>query len=162
MRRFAPMLALAALAGVAPLAHADKGPDDLYVGVGMFTDILNVNVEYVSEDWGNVVLRVGEFQDVNEGLAGNVSWRKPVTSDNPKESGYFIGVFAGHVRAEQFGKEAEFRLGGGGEFGYHWVTDYTRKVFSVGIGTAEEVEYNGMVYEAEPSIFFEFSISLGL
>lgn len=162
MRLIAPSLALAAFVAAASPAHADQGPDDLYVGVGLFSELLNVNVEYVSEDWGNFVVRVGEFQDVNEGFSGNVSWRKPVSSDNPKEDGYFIGVFAGQVKAERLGKDAEFRLGGGGEFGYHWVSDYTRKVFSVGIGAAEEVERNGKVREAEPTIFFEFSIGLGL
>lgn len=162
MRHIAPMLALATLAVAAPVAHAGPGPDDLYVGVGMFTDLLNLNVEYVSEDWGNIVVRVGEFQDVNDGFAGNISWRKPVSSDNPKESGYFVGVFAGHVKAERPVKDVELRLGGGGEFGYHWVSDYTRKVFSVGIGAAEKVEYNGRVIETEPTIFFEFSIALGL
>lgn len=161
MRRIARFFALAALVGVTSQAQADTGPDDLYVGLGLFNDLLNVNVEYVSEDWGNFVLRVGEFQDVNEGLAGNVSWRKPITSDNPKEDGYFLGVFAGHVKGDTPGGEVVQRLGAGGQLGYHWVTDYTRKVFSVGIGAAEEVERNGQTLEAEPMIFFEFSIGLG-
>lgn len=160
MRRIARILALAALVGTTS-AHADAGPDDLYVGLGMFNDLLNVNVEYVSEDWGNIVLRVGEFQEVNEGVAGNISWRKPITSDNPKEDGYFLGVFAGQVKGDTPGGEVVHRLGAGGQLGYHWVTDYTRKVFSVGIGAAEEVERNGQVLEAEPMIFFEFSVGLG-
>jgi hypothetical protein len=161
MRRIARFLALAALVGATSSAQADTGPDDLYVGIGMFNDLMNVNVEYVSEDWGNFVLRVGEFQDVNEGVAANVSWRKPITSDNPKENGYFLGVFAGQVKGDTPGGEVVYRLGGGGQLGYHWVNDYTRKVFSVGIGSAESVTRNGQTLEAEPMIFFEFSIGLG-
>lgn len=161
MRQITKPLAIAALIAITPFAQADAGPDDVYVGVGLFNDLLNVNVEYVSEDWGNFVVRVGQFQDINYGVSGNVSWRKPITSDNPKEDGYFVGVFAGQVVGDKLDGEPEYRLGGGGEFGYHWVSDHTRKVFSVGIGAAEEMESEYQTLSAEPTIFFEFSIGLG-
>lgn len=161
MRRIAKSLVLAALMATTSLAQADEGPDDLYVGVGLFNDLLNVNLEYVSEDWGNFMVRVGQFQEINDGIAGNISWRKPITSDNPNEDGYFIGVFAGQVKGDTPGGEHVHRLGGGGEMGYHWVNDYTRKVFSVGIGVPEPVKRNGQELEAEPTLFLEFSIGLG-
>lgn len=161
MRQITKPLAIAALMASAQFAHAGPGPDDVYVGVGFFNDLLNVNVEYVSEDLGNFVVRVGQFQDINHGVSGNVSWRKPITSDNPKEDGYFVGVFAGHVVGDTLDGEYEYRLGGGGELGYHWVSDHTRKVFSVGIGAAEAMTGAYQTLEAEPTIFFELSIGLG-
>lgn len=161
MRQIAKSLAVAALLAATPMAQADAGPDDFYVGVGLFNDLLNVNMEYVSEDWGNFVVRVGEFKNINQGLSGNVSWRKPITSDNPKEDGYFLGVFAGQVKGDALGGEVVSRLGGGAELGYHWVSDYTRKVFSVGIGAPQAIERNGEKKDAVPTIFFEFSIGLG-
>ncbi|MDP2226346.1 MAG: hypothetical protein Q8J78_02585, partial [Moraxellaceae bacterium] len=145
----------------ASAVRADDGPDDFYIGVGMFNDMANINMEFVTEDWGNIVVRLGQFQGLKEGVAGNISVRKPLTSDNPKESGYFIGVFAGQVVGDALGGETFNRLGGGGELGYHWVNDYTRKVLSVGIGAAEPVEAGGKKSKAEPTIFFEFSIGLG-
>ncbi len=160
MRRIAPTLAVLALTAVTP-AFADDGPDDFYLGIGMFNDMLNVNMEFVSEDWGNIAVRVGQFRDTGEGIAGNVSWRKPLTSDNPKEDGYFIGVFAGQVVGDSLAGEKYNRLGAGAEMGFHWVNDHTRKVFSVGIGAAEPLEEGGKKKDAVPTIFFEFSIGLG-
>lgn len=161
LSRIAVSLALASSMAVASLAQADEGPDDLYVGVGLFGDMLNVNLEYVSEDWGNLALRVGQFQGVNTGVAGNVSWRKPITADDPTVDGYFVGVFAGQIMGDTPGGVVVDRLGVGGEMGYHWVSDYTRKVFSVGLGFPEKVERNGQELLTEPTLFFEFSIGLG-
>ncbi|MFN3586309.1 MAG: hypothetical protein ACK4UT_02285 [Moraxellaceae bacterium] len=160
MRRIAPTLAALALTLASP-AFADDGPDDFYLGIGMFNDMLNVNMEFVSEDWGNIVLRIGQFRDFGSGVSGNVSWRKPLTSDNPKEDGYFIGAFAGQVVGDTLGGKEFQRLGAGAEMGYHWVNDYTRKVFSVGLGAAEPIEEAGKKKQAQPTIFFEFSIGLG-
>src|SRR6218665_2325634 len=89
MSRFLQTLLLACslLASLAQAADADApllgskkvinndNPDNLYVGIGLFADMLNANLEYVTEDWGYIMLRAGRFHNIGEGFAVNASWR---------------------------------------------------------------------------------------
>jgi hypothetical protein len=167
MSRFAKTLALAAFVA-APLAHADTDaapthPDrsHYYLGVGMFDSMMNINLEAVTRA-GNFMLRVGQFQSINEGLGANVSWRKPLSGGDANDSGYFVGLFAGQVAGDNIGSKTFQRNGGGGELGYHWVSDYTRKELTVGLGAAQQENYAGKTIEAAPTVFFDFVVSLGL
>lgn len=171
MSRFAKILALAAALTV-PLAHAadatsaskkkpHDGDDNYYLGVGMFDDMVNVNVEAVTR-WGNFIVRAGTFKNINTGISTNVGWRKPLSGGDPHDSGYFIGLFGGQVMGDNIGDKSFQRIGGGAELGYHWVNDYTRKEISVGLGSAQSETYGTRTLEAAPTVFFDFVISLGL
>lgn len=140
-----------------------ENPDDIYVGVGVFADMLNVNLEYVTDEWGYLMLRAGRFHNIGEGFAANMSWRKPLTVEDKLGSGYYIGVFAGQVSGDRLGDTIYQRLGGGGELGYHWVTEYTRAEATIGVGAAksEKNEYTGARLTTEPTVFFNFNIALG-
>lgn len=174
MSRLFKTLALATLLA-APLAAqaADPAPasakktapvdkDNLYVGVGLFQDMVNANVEVVT-GWGNFLVRAGRFHNVGEGVAANVSWRRPLTTDDAFGSGYYMGLFGGQVSGDVLDGETYQRLGGGGELGYHWVSEYTRAEVTVGLGAAqpEKNEVTGHELTAEPTIFFSFNIALG-
>jgi hypothetical protein len=174
-RLFKTLFLASALA--AACAHADEAPapapakpavqpDDFYIGIGVFSDMANVNVETMTR-WGNFKLRAGHFQD-NEHMGFNLSWRKPLSSDDEEEeaspnngTGYYIGLFGGHVAGEKFVGEDRLRLGVGAEMGHQWVTDYRRSELTVGLGVPEPLEERGAKLAAEPTIFFSFSIALG-
>ena len=177
MSRFLQTLLLACslLASLAQAADADApllgskkvinndNPDNLYVGIGLFADMLNANLEYVTEDWGYIMLRAGRFHNIGEGFAVNASWRTPITVEDTMGSGYYVGVFGGQVSGDILDGEVYQRLGGGAEMGYHWVTAYTRAEATVGIGAvkAEKNAATGHELTTEPTIFFNFNIALG-
>lgn len=174
-RLFKTLFLATALAAAS--AHADEAPapaparpavqpDDLYIGVGVFSDMANVNVEAMTQ-WGNFQLRGGRFQD-NEHMGFNLSWRKPLSSDDEDEdtalhngTGYYIGLFGGHVAGEKVAGEDRLRLGVGAEMGHHWVTDYRRAELTVGLGFPEPLEEGRVKMESEPTLFFSFSMALG-
>jgi hypothetical protein len=160
--------ALAVPAAYADVSHADEASeppaatgdiDNFYIGVGVFSDMLNLNVQEVTR-WGNFLVRVGQFSD-NEGLAANVSWRKPLEGDDGHASGYYVGLFGGQVAGEKLVEETHHRLGAGAEMGYHWVKEYTRAELTLGVGAAEPLEVGKTKLTAEPTIFFSFLWSLG-
>ncbi len=174
MSRLFKTLVLAAMLG-AGAAHAhqaapavdgrSQATNDFYVGVGLFSDMLNVNVETVT-DWGNFMLRAGRFKNANEGMAVNMSWRRPVSPNSNDEydghtSGYYLGLFAGQVAGELFAGESLQRLGAGGEMGYHWVSDYTRTELTVGLGAMQSEKKGNKELTTEPTIFFSLNIALG-
>lgn len=141
-----------------PASVAARG-NHLYYGVGMFSDMLNVNAEHVS-GLGNFMLRVGQFRN-GEALAANLSWRRHIDGLDGYQPGMYIGVFAGQVMHERIYGSDEFRLGGGVEMGYHWVREYTRSELTVGMGAAEPLSAGTREYKAEPTVFVSFSIALG-
>ncbi|MDI1301140.1 MAG: hypothetical protein PSX71_04480 [bacterium] len=143
-------------AGRAPV----KDTDNLYVGVGLFNDMLNANLEAVT-GWGNFMLRFGRFKEIDTGAAANISWRKPLEGGSGHDSGYYIGVFAGQVMGDTLATKTFQRVGGGAEMGYHWVDDYTRAEVTVGIGSAQPEEAGGKRLEAVPTMFFNFNMALG-
>ncbi len=158
---------LVAALALAPALHANdediapsRGDDKRYVGVGLFNDLLHINGELVT-DWGSFLLRVGKFLDTEEGVAANVAWRKALTAEDNQTSGYYMGVFAGQVKGDAIAGQVKNRLGAGVDLGYHWVNNETRKVFSVGLGSAEPFEEGEEKVNAEPYIFFNFSAALG-
>lgn len=167
MRKSCNLLLLASLLCAAPLAQAeDTAPanvaaagKNLYVGIGLFGEMLNANVETVTR-WGNFHGRLGRFLG-QEGIAANVSWRKPLEGDDGHAPGFYIGLFGGHVASEQIAEEAVERLGAGAEMGYHWVKEYTRSELTVGLGAAEPVKEKYVEYKAEPTLFISFSMALG-
>ena len=135
-------------------------PVSTYVGIGLFDDMLNANVETVT-DLGNFYLRAGKFMESDASdIAANVGWRMPITNGRD-ESGYFMGFFVGHVIGASRASGDYNRLGAGADLGYHWVSEYTRKEFSVGLGTgfSEELVSNELE-PAAPRIFISFSIAL--
>lgn len=167
MSRYLKPLLLASLVLATPLAYADdedgqptpRVTNTLYYGVGLFDDMSNVNVEYVSP-WGNFIVRAGRFYGV-EGLAANMSWRKPLDSDDGNSTGFYIGAFGGHIAAVNIAEHGYERLGLGGEMSYQWVSEYTRKELAVGLGAAEPLKVGNTEYSADPSIYVSFSVSLG-
>lgn len=138
-----------------------ENPDNLYVGVGLFSDMLNLNLEYVTEERNHFMLRAGRFHNIGEGFATNMSWRRPLTVEDKLGSGYYVGLFGGQVSGDVLQGETYQRLGGGAELGYHWVAEYTRAEATVGIGAAEAIEVDGKELPCEPTIFFNFNIALG-
>lgn len=175
---FTPLLVLAAL-GAANVVLAQEEPaspvvvreqsadHDVYVGIGLFEDMLNLNTEVVT-DWGNFMLRAGRFKNVDEGIAFNMSWRRPIATDADGEligdgraSGYYMGLFAGELSSEMLAGKHVQRIGAGAEMGYHWVTDYTRSEFTVGLGAMKGEENGGFKLPSEPTIFFSINVALG-
>lgn len=148
--------------------HADEDAEAVptsstknwFVGVGAFGEMLNFNVEQVTR-WGNFQYRAGRFGQ-NENYGFNFSWRKPLEGDDGHKTGFYIGAFAGQVLGEEVADDHVQRLGGGGEMGYHWVSDYTRKELTVGLGAAEPVKEKYVELDAEPTLFVSFTIALGL
>lgn len=141
----------------------NENPDDIYVGIGLFSDMLNVNLEFVTDEWGYIQLRAGRFHNIGQGFAVNGSWRKSLTADDKLGSGYYIGVFGGQISGDILEDEVFQRLGGGAEMGYHWVTEYTRAEATIGLGAAmaEKNEVTGRELTTEPTIFFSLNIALG-
>lgn len=167
MRNSLKALGLAALLAVTPSVYAEdeelasRSPHDKFIGVGMFDDMLHFNGE-IATDYGNFIVRLGKFTEATDGAVGNIGWRKPLTGEDGQTSGYYIGGFIGHVRVDTLGGEVHNRLGLGADLGYHWLNDNTRKILSVGLGTAESVAAGGKKIEAEPYLFFNFSVAIGI
>jgi hypothetical protein len=138
---------------------AQMKPVSTYVGVGLFDDMVHVNVETVT-DMGNFYARVGKFIEADANMAANVGWRYPITGTRDEE-GYFMGFFIGHVIASSFAEKDHNRSGAGAEMSYHWVTEHTRKVISVGLGTGFSDRVDPKSKEvAAPRIFIGFSTAL--
>ncbi len=134
-------------------------PVSTYVGVGLFDDMANVNIETVT-DLGNFYARVGKFIETSAGPAANFGWRYPITGTRDEE-GYFMGVFIGHVIGGSFDGKEYNRTGAGADLSYHWVTEHTRKVISVGLGTGFSDRVDPKSKEvAAPRAFFSFSTAL--
>lgn len=139
---------------------AKMKPVSTYVGLGLFDDMLNANVETVT-DLGNFYLRVGKFMEADiRDIAANAGWRTPITNGRD-ESGYFAGFFIGHVIGDSANDENYNHIGAGVDLSYHWVGDYTRSEISVGVGTGFS---NRLVANeqqpAAPRMFFSFSTAL--
>lgn len=151
-----------------PLTYSQKAkqiiqqlkPVSAYTGVGLFSDMLNVNTEVVT-DLGNFYLRVGKFMESDAGTAVNMGWRHPITGGRD-ESGYFAGAFIGQVVASvRDGNQEYHRVGGGLDISYHWVNEHTRKTVSVGLGTGFSDRVDNNANEpAQPRAFFSFSSAL--
>lgn len=135
-------------------------PVSVYTGVGLFSDMLNVNTEAVT-DLGNFYMRVGKFMESEAGAAFNMGWRYPVTGGRD-ESGYFVGAFLGQVVASvRNGNQEYHRNGAGLDISYHWVNEHTRKTVSVGLGTGFSDRVDSNANEpAQPRAFFSFSTAL--
>lgn len=135
-------------------------PVSSYIGVGLFSDMLNANVETVT-DLGNFYLRVGRFMESDAGAAFNMGWRYPVTGGRD-ESGYFVGAFLGQVVASvRDGNQDYHRNGAGLDISYQWVNEHTRKTVSVGLGTGFSRRVDGSANEPSgPRAFFSFSTAL--
>lgn len=152
----------------APLTYSQKAkqiihqlkPVSVYTGVGLFSDMLNVNTEAVT-DLGNFYVRVGRFMESDAGAAFNMGWRYPVTGGRDEE-GYFVGAFLGQVVAStRDGNQEYHRNGAGLDISYQWVTEHTRKTVSVGLGTGFSRRVDGNASEpAQPRAFFSFSTAL--
>lgn len=151
-----------------PLTYSEKmhgfmtqmKPVSTYAGIGLFDDMLNANVETVT-DLGNFYLRVGKFMEADiRDIAANAGWRTPITNGRD-ESGYFAGVFIGHVIGDSSNNEDYNHLGAGADLSYHWVGEYTRSIVSVGIGTGFSNRIVAHEQQpAAPRIFFSFSTAL--
>lgn len=155
-------LLLPALAGAddaAPVTTVAERGNHLYLGVGMFSDMMNVNAEYVS-GLGNVMLRLGKFRK-GEALAANLSWRRHIDGLDGYQPGMYVGVFGGQIVNERVNGGDELRLGAGVEMGYHWVKEYTRSELTVGLGAAEPLQVGRQEYKAEPTLFVSLTIALG-
>lgn len=161
------LAAVAAHAADEPLLGSKKAaikienPDNLYVGVGVFNDMLNANLEYVTDEHSYYMLRAGRFHNIGEGFAANLSWRRPLAVEDKLGSGYYIGLFGGQVSGDYLQGKAYQRLGAGAELSYHWVAEYTRAEAMVGVGAAKAEEEGGKKLPCEPTIFFSFNIALG-
>lgn len=143
----------------AHLVAAKFKPVSTYVGVGLFSDMLNVNAETVT-DLGNFYLRVGKFMESNAGAAFNMGWRHPVTGGRD-ESGYFVGAFLGQVIASTRNNDDYHRNGVGFDISYQWVNEHTRKTVSVGLGSGFNSRLEGNANESSgPRAFFSFSTAL--
>jgi hypothetical protein len=154
-----PLPAQAVDAPADPPASVAARGNHLYLGVGMFSDMLNVNAEHVS-GLGNFMLRLGQFRK-GESMAANLSWRRHIDGLDGYQPGMYIGVFAGQVVNERINGADELRLGGGVEMGYHWVREYTRSELTVGMGAAEPLTVGTKEYKAEPTVFVSYTIALG-
>jgi hypothetical protein len=151
-----------------PLTYSEKAkqimhqlkPVSVYTGVGLFSDMLNINNEAVT-DLGNFYLRVGKFMESDAGAAFNMGWRYPITGGRD-ESGYFVGAFVGQVVASVRDNNQEYHRNGAGlDISYHWVNEHTRKTMSVGLGTGFSRRVDGNANEpAQPRAFFSFSTAL--
>jgi hypothetical protein len=168
---------LAALLLMASVAMADDAPppvDDTssphkyYVGVGFFNNLIDVNGEVVTKDWGNYAYTIGK--DSSGELLSHVNWRTHLGDGTGHDSGYYAGAFAGQVEAHSIADKRFRLLGGGFDIAYHWVDGDTRKIASVGIGTTQKVSRwtqtsSGSSVQtfqnSQPLIFFSFSIALG-
>lgn len=167
MSRYLKSLLLASTFLLAPLAHADEEDgapapaihNNIYVGLGLFSDMMNVNVEKVTP-WGNFMVRVGRFQGV-EGLAYNAAWRTPLEGEDGNATGFYLGAFVGHVAGETISDHGYQRMGLGGEMSYQWVTEYTRRELAVGLGAAEPLTVGRVEYTADPALYVSFSMALG-
>jgi len=181
MTRYLPLLAIFSLVSVSVSAIAEEEqvpppaltysqktqqlitqlkPVSTYVGVGLFSDMLNANVETVT-DLGNFYLRVGRFMESDAGAAFNMGWRHPVTGGRD-ESGYFVGAFLGQVVASVKDNNEDYhRNGAGFDISYQWVNEHTRKTVSVGLGTGFSRRVDGSANEPSgPRAFFSFSTAL--
>lgn len=160
-------LLLTSLVLLSPFVHAEDEEaaaapaitHDLYVGVGLFDEMMNVNVEKVT-GMGNFMLRAGRFHKI-EALAVNLSWRKPLEGDDGNAPGFYVGAFGGHIVGEEINNEAHLRLGLGAEMGYHWVREYTRSELTLGLGAAEAVKEGDIERDPAPTLFVSYTISLG-
>ena len=150
-----------------PLTYSQKAknivtkfkPVSTYVGIGLFSDMLNVNAETVT-DLGNFYLRTGKFMESDAGAAFNIGWRHPVTGGRD-ESGYFVGAFLGQVIASTRNNGDYHRNGIGFDISYQWVNEHTRKTVSVGLGSGLSRRTDGNASEPSgPRAFFSFSTAL--
>ena len=152
-----------------PLTYSQKAhniavklkPVSTYIGIGLFDDMLNINAETVT-DLGNFYVRTGKFLESNAGAAFNMGWRYPITAGRD-ESGYFVGAFLGQVLADSYAREDYNRNGAGLDISYQWVNDYTRKTFSVGLGTGFSRKVDSAAKDgipAAPRVFISFNTAL--
>lgn len=132
-----------------------------YLGIGMFSNMTNVNAEFVTK-WGNFMVKGGQFYPQTNNVGVNLAWRRPLNTESGYDSGYYAGLFAGHIKGELVNGKEVLDLGAGGELSYHLVNEDIRAEVGVGLGSIYPHTVDGVKLVAEPMVFFSASIALAL
>lgn len=127
------------------------------IGYAFVNNINGVNLEWAFER-NSVYVVPGVFFDSGGADTEEVRWaagfRHRIDEGTMDTSGFYTGLMAGDLD----GRRQYDRLGAGGELGHQWVTDNTRWTLSAGLVALEEQEEREL--DAEPEVFFAFSVSL--
>lgn len=127
------------------------------IGYAFVNNISGVNLEWTFKR-NSVYAVPGVFFDSGGARTDKIRWvagiRHRIDEGTMDTSGFYTGLMAGDLD----GRRQYDRLGAGGELGYQWVTDNTRWTLSSGLVALEEQEEREV--DAEPEVFFAFSISL--
>jgi len=134
-------------------------PSAVYAGGTLLNDMVGVNTVALTGK-GIFYARLGRFVNLDQGVALNGGWRRPITG-TVSTNGYSGGVFLGHLMGDSYGGEKYNRLGIGADLTYQWVNAHTLKSFGVGVGVGEErTGVKGEKKRAKPGAFFSYSVSL--
>lgn len=132
------------------------------VGAGLTSKLGHVNLEWVNP-YGIAYAKVGAFINNDHAIGGQVGFRYPIVLTGTHQNGYYLGVYAGHLKSKSFGNHDETQLGAGADFSYVFMDKERISTMSVGLGAGQEVtKGNVTVFESKPVIQFAYTFSFGL
>ena len=133
------------------------------VGVGITQKILHLNTEWVNP-YGIAYAKAGVFIDDDYTPAAQIGFRYPYHLTGKDSNGYYVGVYAGHIKSKNVDNEEKARLGGGIDLAYVLLSTERISTFSVGIGAGEKLEDSAgnVVADIQPRLQFSYTLSIGL
>lgn len=156
----------------AGVAQAGLWDGETYAGITAHNSLLGANLT-LGGDAAAYSLVVGSYMDIrDEQFAYLARYQRYL--DGNGGSGYTFGFTYGDLKADQLKGVHFFRKGLAGELGYQWVTPYTRKSLTAGVGFVESMKLNYTVdsdgtpvprearHDAEPMLMLSYTLSYRL
>lgn len=171
MKKIVPLLMLMT---VGSLTHAEfkdylpepklksEGYSTWNAGAGMTMKLAHLNGEWVNP-YGIGYAKVGAFINGDHEVGTQFGFRMPVVMTGTDLNGYYLGVYAGHLKSKKVNANRDdTQVGGGVDLSYVLLSKERISTFSVGIGVGDESK-NGddIVFETKPQIQFAYTLSVG-
>lgn len=131
------------------------------IGAGITQKLAHLNTEWVNP-YGIAYGKIGAFVNDGNEIGGQLGFRYPAALNGTDANGFYVGAFAGHLRAKTVNSKDESQLGGGLDLSYVLLNKDRISTLSVGLSAGEEVKVgNQVIYETKPEIQFAYTLSVG-
>lgn len=131
------------------------------LGAGLTMKLAHLNAEWVNP-YGIAYTKLGVFSNGDYAFGAQVGFRYPIVLTGKDKNGYYLGVYAGHLKSKSFAGSDETQLGGGVDLSYVLLNKERISTFSVGLGGGEKVSVgNSTLIDSKPVIQFAYTLSLG-
>lgn len=131
------------------------------IGAGVTQQIVHVNLEHVTPH-GIAYGKLGAFVNADHDLAAQAGLHIPVALNGKDLNGFYMGLFAGHLKSTSTETYDKTQIGGGVDLAYVMLNQDRISTLSVGIKAGEKVTHEKqVVFRSKPELQFAYSLSIG-